>query len=228
MRRLLLTVIVFMAVGWLIPLKSQVLSNFEFGAKLSSSLGTIAVDYTNFSKLKPGYTMGIFAKYAIADPLSVSLGFDYAQSGAKMIDPYLVYSDGSPLVIDENRMDFSFNTISMPLLFNFLVNPDGGIGIKAIAGSAMNFINKANSITYNTVKVDEDMPYITSNDITDRIKGTSFMAILGVGALVDADPIMINADLSYQMGIKNLNNVRGNPYFYNNQIVLSLNIGFAL
>jgi len=228
MRRLRLVVILFLIFGGGIPLKSQVLSNLEFGANLGTSLGTVAIDYTDFSKLKPGYTYGIYARYAIADPLSVSLGLNFSLQGAKEIDPFLLYSEQSPLVLEENRMDLLFNSLSLPLLFNVLINPESSLGLKVIAGSSVNFLNKARTLSYNQTKIVNDMPYQTTNDVTDRVKRTTYMGIIGVGTQIDADPIIIGADLTYQMGLRNINNVIGNPYFYSNQIVLSISIGYGL
>ncbi len=203
------------------------ISGLEIGLNASGILSTIAVDYSNFYKLKPGFSTGLFVKYSIADPIAVSLGLNYSQRGAKKIDPTLVYYANSPIISD-NRMDFIFNSIEVPLLAHIYINPGSDMLMKVIIGGATDFSQKAYTLSYNTTKPEgmKSLPYKTVDDISPRIKGVSFSGILGFGVEIPADPVIISTDLSYRMGFKNMNNVKGNPYFYNNFLALSISAAY--
>lgn len=202
----------------------------EVGGSLNPLLSTIAVNYSNFSGLKTGYSAGLFVKYNVVDIMSVSLGLNFSQRGAKNIDPFLVYSPYSPLIDTRNKVNFIFNSLETPLLVHIYFADLVGMKLKALVGATADFSQKALAVTYHDYQPYNyfNLPYKTVDDISQRIKGTSFGTLLGVGAEIDASPLVISANLVYEMGLKNMNNVVANPYFYNNYFGISLMISYKL
>jgi len=202
----------------------------EVGGSVNGLMSGIAVNYTDFSDLKTGYSAGLFVKYNIADALGISLGVNYSQRGAKNIDPFLIYSPYSALIDTRNNMNFIFNSLEMPLLFHVYFADLTSMKLKALVGGTADFSQNAFSVTYHDYQPYENLtlPYKTDDDISQKIVGTSFGTIIGVGAEIDASPLVISANLVYEMGLKNMNNVIASPYFYNNYFGISLMISYKL
>jgi len=202
----------------------------ELGGSVNGLFSTIAVNYSDFNGLKTGYSAGLFVKYNIANVLGVSLGVNYSQRGAKNVDPFLVYSSYSPLIDTRNKMNFIFNSVETPLLLHVYFADLGGLKLKALIGGTADFSQEALAVTYHDYQPYEyfNLPYKTVDDISNRIKGTSFGSLLGVGTEIDASPLVISANLVYEMGLKNMNNVVASPYFYNNYFGISLMISYKL
>lgn len=202
----------------------------ELGGSVNGFFSTIAVNYSDFYGLKAGYSAGLFVKYNVADVFGVSIGANYSQRGASDVNPYLVYSVYSPLVDTRNKMNFIFNSVELPLLFHVYFADLGAMKLKALVGGTVDFSQNALSVTYHDYQPVEylKLPYKTVDDISNRIKGTSFGSILGMGVEVDASPIVFSANLVYEMGLSNMNNIVANPYFYNNYFGISLMISYKL
>ena len=228
MKKNLLGIFLILLVGSHGLIKAQG-RGLEVGASVNATFSTIAVNYTNFYGLKTGYASGLFVKYNLDGVIGVSLGFNYSQKGARNIDPYLVYSKYTPLVT-ENKMNFIFNSLEMPLLLHFTFADLGGMKLKALMGGTADINLNALSVTYHDVQPYEyfNLPYKTVDDISARIKRTTYGTLLGVGTEIDASPIVISANLVYEMGLKNMNNVKSNPYFYNNYFGLNIMVSYKL
>ena len=230
MKKILLSVFLVLITTYIVDIKAQILSNLDVGITASGVKSTIAVDYSDFYNWKTGFSTGLYVKYRLADPIAISLGTIYSRRGAKEINPHLVYSDESPYADTENRMDFIFNSIDMPLLAHIYITSGGSLELKVITGFSADFNKVAYTQLFNENQTDFliTIPYKTVDDISDRIMRTSFSGVLGVGADIDAAPIVLGLNLSYQMGLKNMNNVNGGQFFYNNYLALTLNVGYSL
>jgi len=198
------------------------------GAKTGLNYSTIALDYFDSYNLKRGWNFAIYGEYSLNEilgmPLAVSLELHYLKYGADNIEPTLVYSPDSPLLTTTpiENSHFYFNSMDFPLLVKYdlpfveFLSPD------VYLGASYNYIFS----TYNENYFTEDR--FAEANISERIRQYNISGLVGLGASMDIGPVAITADLRYQMGLRDMNNVVNHPDFTSHSLQLMAGVAYYI
>ncbi len=209
--------------------------DMKFGVKGSFLMSTIASPDDGFSKLKPGYSAGVYFQYNVLDILGVSFEPVYSLKGANDIDALYIYDEYSPKLwnpvlnepIEYEQHNLSLTTFELPVLIQ--LNLDfGGAVMRLFVGPSWDIIHAANfeSIRKEPSAGDDFVNDIETNvDVTDRFLYNDYSGVAGVGFDIEMDPVDLRIDFKYHHGFTNINNVENKPAIYNRSFGVTVGVG---
>jgi hypothetical protein len=200
------------------------------GAKGSFSLSTIhQTDAKTFSYMG-GYSAGLYFDFKMENMYGVTIEANFHRKGAKDIDLSLLYSPGSPYLSDRlTKADIEFQTIEIPLLFNYYFMSNEPISLKAFVGPSFELFLSGKSVRYMQYELPSGQiaKYHDASDIKDRLATYDIAGVGGIGVDVDMKPFHITVDARYRLGFMDINNVASRPDFTQRGFLFVAGVGYS-
>ncbi|MCF8370429.1 MAG: PorT family protein [Bacteroidales bacterium] len=183
-------------------------SPLGFGIITGGSMFSVSGDGVENVKMKFGMQFGLFGVYQINEMFGVKTGFIYTQKGFKYEEEML----GIKFDLISN-----FNYLNIPILAT--VGFGESVKIYANAGPVVGIFMSGKNTSDGV-----------SEDIEDGIKSTDMGLLVGGGAIIPIvqsrkmPTISIIADVNYQLGLADINDIEGAGTLKNNGITFGVGI----
>jgi hypothetical protein len=186
-------------------------SKFSYGLHLGSSFSGFTHNQEVFSKLKSGFSGGLFVEFKPAASIGISMDADYLMEGAFHVDPLLIYTPSSVSypggLVYKYASDITLHNIHIPLLINIKPIPIG-VSPTISLGYSFDFFLSAKSRdmimatgTSSPIPVNER----TLENVSNSFEKWNMGPIAGVGINFPGAKYNISFDLRYKVGLRNIN-----------------------
>ena len=231
MRKKVLFILPLFAIILTLSIGKTHAQQFVVGAKGGFNYSNIATNSTCYD-LRTGYNTGLSFEYKPIGslPISVVLEGHYLTYGSNKIEKRLLFDEEE--ILDDywfnefyKNTNVRFKTIDIPLLIKFHIPVLNKFSPSIYVGSSFAYIIKADAIQEYEIVVDQTSE--NEYDITERVAGSAFTGIVGLGSKIDISAIAITLDVRYRMGLTDLNNYVGKANFKSNSVHIMFGVAYS-
>jgi hypothetical protein len=190
-------------------------SPLSYGLRIGSSFSGFTNNYEVFSRLKTGFTGGLFGEYKVLPQIGISLDLNYMMEGAFHVDPLLIYAKGSVVypggLVYKYASDVTLHSLHIPLMINF--RPiSSGVSPTISLGYSFEYYVKATSrdlIMGTGITTQVPIAERTRNNVADSFQKYNMGPVVGIGIFFPGQKYNYSFDLRYKIGLREISNQDG-------------------